>query len=66
MYGPTQPSDEALEQSINDGSLIDHLIQTFHTGGGDHHPMQERPATIHDQIRREWPDRLTLGTYQYL
>ena len=66
MYGPTQPSDEALEQSINDGSLIDHLIQTFHTGGGDHQPMQERPAAIHDQIRREWPDRLTLGTYQYL
>jgi hypothetical protein len=28
--------------------------------------MQERPAAIHDQIRREWPDRLTLGIYQYL
>jgi hypothetical protein len=55
MHGPTQPSDEALEQSINDCSLIDHLIQTFHTGGGDHQPMQERPAAIHDQIRREWP-----------
>jgi hypothetical protein len=35
MHGPTRPSDEALEQSMNDRSLIDHLFQTFHTGGSD-------------------------------
>ena len=54
--------DEAEQQLIQDRSVIDHLIGVFHTSGGDAEPETVRTARIYDQIRREWPVELTLGT----
>ncbi len=56
------PSDEAAEQIIHDRSLIDHLIATFHSDSRDGAAEAAEPRAVYDQIRREWPASLTLGT----
>lgn len=62
MRAEAHPCDEAAEQIVHDRSLIDHLITTFHSDSRDGTPAAEQPQAIYDQIRREWPSSLTLGT----
>ena len=62
MTGQAHPLDEATQQSIHDRSVIDHLVETFHSARGIHAPQQAKTPKIYDQIRREWPFELTLGT----
>lgn len=62
MRTETYPSDDAAEQSTHDRSLIDHLIATFHSDSPDVAVAPEPRQAIYDQIRREWPPSLTLGT----
>lgn len=54
--------DEAERQLIQDRSVIDHLIGVFHTSGREAEMEAVQAASIYDQIRREWPVELTLGT----
>ncbi len=58
----TQRLDEAAKQSIQDRSLIDHLVTTFHSADSEALPASESPQAMYDLIRKEWPQSLTLGT----
>lgn len=57
-----QSADEASRQSVEDRSLIDHLVATFHSDEEDPTPAGEQPRPVYDLIRTEWPQSLTLGT----
>jgi hypothetical protein len=58
----TQRADEAAMQSVQDRSLIDHLVATFHSADDEPTPASEQSRAIYDLIRTELPQSLTLGT----
>jgi hypothetical protein len=62
MHGTAQAADESATQTIQDHSVIDHLIATFHSGARTAEPIGTAPEAVYDLIRREWPVNLTLGT----
>jgi len=62
MHGAAQASDECETQIIQDDSVINHLIATFHSETRDDEPAAKPPEAVYDLIKREWPVNLTLGT----
>jgi hypothetical protein len=62
MANPTETMDETAQQSIHDRSVIDHLVATFHSEASLTEPVRDRTPALYDQIRREWPADLALGT----
>ncbi len=62
MHGAAQASDESATQIIQDSSLINHLIATFHSETRDDEPAAKPSEAIYHLIKREWPVNLTLGT----
>lgn len=62
MHGTTQAADESATQIIQDDSVINHLIATFHSGAHAAEPDSTPPDVVYHLIRREWPVNLTLGT----
>jgi len=62
MADPVETMDETAQQSIHDRSVIDHLVATFHAEARAAEPVRDRTPALYDQIRREWPADLTLGT----
>jgi hypothetical protein len=57
-----QSADEDSLQSVQDRSLIDHLVATFHSDEEDQAPARAEPRPVYDLIRTEWPQSLNLGT----
>ena len=62
MHGATQAADESATQIVQDDSLINHLIATFHSQARDNGPAAQPSEAVYDLIKREWPVTLTLGT----
>ena len=62
MHGAVQAAAESATQIIQDDSLINHLIATFHSETRDDEPSAKPPEAVYHLIKREWPDNLTLGT----
>jgi hypothetical protein len=57
-----QSVDEASLQLVQDRSLIDHLVATFHADEDQAPASAHQPRPVYDLIRTEWPQSLTLGT----
>jgi hypothetical protein len=62
MVDSVETMDETAQQSVHDHSLIEHLVATFHAEASPTEPMRDRTPALYDQIRREWPADLALGT----
>lgn len=62
MTGQARPTDAAAQQWIHDRCVIDHLIKTFHSEEGHREPREIRRIGVYDQIKRQWPTDLALGT----
>jgi hypothetical protein len=54
-------ADESAKQIVQDRSLIDHLVATFHSDSPDDAPAAPAEA-VYNLIRREWPENLALGS----
>lgn len=55
-------ADESAKQIVQDRSLIDHLVATFHSDSADDEPAAAPADAVYDLIRREWPENLALGS----
>ena len=55
-------ADESAKQIVQDRSLIDHLVSTFHSDSPDDAPAAAPAEAVYHLIKREWPENLTLGT----
>jgi len=55
-------ADESAKQIVQDRSLIDHLVTTFHSDNPEHEPAAAPAEAVYDLIRREWPENLALGS----
>jgi hypothetical protein len=55
-------ADDSARQIVQDRSLIDHLVSTFHSDGPDDGQAAEPAEAVYNLIKREWPENLTLGT----
>ena len=54
--------DDSARQIVQDRSLIDHLVSTFHSDSQEDAPAAAPAQTVYHLIKREWPENLTLGT----
>jgi hypothetical protein len=54
--------DESARQIVQDRSLIDHLVSTFHSDSPDDGPTAAPTEAVYHLIKREWPENLALGT----
>ena len=55
-------ADESAKQIVQDRSLIDHLVATFHSDSLEDGPAEAPAEAVYDLIRREWPENLALGS----
>lgn len=55
-------ADESAKQIVQDRSLIDHLVATFHSDIADDEPAAVPAEAVYNLIRREWPENLALGS----
>ena len=55
-------ADESAKQIVQDRSLIDHLVATFHSDNPEDEPATAPAEAVYDLIRREWPENLALGS----
>jgi hypothetical protein len=52
--------DDSAKQIVQDRSLIDHLVATFHSERRDDEAMEAPAEPVYHLIKREWPFDLTL------
>ena len=62
MYEAATAADESATQTVQDDSLINHLIATFHSDSRDDGAAAVPSEAVYHLIKREWPVTLTLGT----
>lgn len=55
-------ADDSAKQIVQDRSLIDHLVATFHSERRDEEPAAGPVEPVYHLIKREWPLDLTHGT----
>jgi hypothetical protein len=53
--------DDSAKQIVQDRSLIDHLVATFHSGPHDEEAAPAPAEPVYHLIKREWPFELTQG-----
>ena len=55
-------ADDSAKQIVQDRSLIDHLVATFHSDNPEDEPAEAPAEAVYNLIRREWPENLALGS----